>query len=137
MAYLRIRNRYGYICKKVKKEGQWKEETIIGLGKIKNEEDKKRMEWIAKTGEESEAANEDFEDALNDLREKIKTNGKELEVKRVWEYPENNKAKEELNKPCEEFGSECLYIARLVGFWYSRDENRNEIIVTPILEALE
>lgn len=132
MAYLRTRNGYGYVCKKAKKEGQWKEETIIGLGRIKSEEDKKRIQWIAKTGSESEGANEDFEDALNDLREELgdKANGKELEVKRVWEYPENNKAKEELNR-----GS--MYIARLVGYWYSPDKTHNKIIVTPVMEAPE
>ena len=126
MAYLRTRNGYGYVCKKVKKEGQWKEETIIGLGKI-TEENKERMKWIAETGMELELTND--EELLNDLREELgdRAKGKELEIKREWSYPEDNKTREEI-----EAAEHRVELVKVVGYWYSTDEERNKIIATPV-----
>ena len=89
MAYLRTRNGYGYVCKKVKKEGEWKEETIVPLGKIKNEENKKRLKWIVETGMEVEcdfATVEDpvLKDFIEDTGDKVK--GKQLHSAYEWDY---------------------------------------------------
>ena len=61
MPYFRKRNGYGYICRKVKKNGRWKEETLESLGKIMSKEAEELIEWVKEHGTEIEPTTEEKE----------------------------------------------------------------------------
>lgn len=111
MAYLRRRNGYGYICEKVKQpNGNWKERTILSLGKIKNKEEEEKMAWMAKTGREDIPSKEDAEDYYKDMINEFADRypGIEIVIKNIWLYPETKEA-EERQKEIEPYSPYLVY----------------------------
>lgn len=67
MVYFRIRNGYGYICRKVKVKGRWKEETLESLGKIRTKKEEELIKCVKEHGEKIELSPEEEREILEEI----------------------------------------------------------------------